>query len=52
MTKPEFLFMGGREARAFPKGWQHPRDERRRHIPLLPADRCPRTPEAQAAWTA
>ena len=38
MTKnAEIAFVGGREVRAFPKGWQHPRDDRGRHVPLLPA---------------
>ena len=34
----EIAFVGGREVRAFPKGWQHPRDAQGRHTPLLPAE--------------
>jgi hypothetical protein len=34
--RPEVLFVGAREVRQIPKGWQHPTDERGRHIPLLP----------------
>ncbi len=34
----EFYSVGGREVRRFPKGWQHPRDDRGRHEPLLPAN--------------
>lgn len=34
----QIAFVGGREVRIFPKGWQHPRDDRGSHIPLLSAD--------------
>jgi hypothetical protein len=30
-------FLPSREVRVIPGGWQHPRDERGRHVPLLPA---------------
>jgi hypothetical protein len=33
--KPEFLFVGSREVREIPKGWQHPRDASGKYIPLL-----------------
>ena len=34
----QIVFTGSREVRVIPQGWQHPRDERGRHVPLLPAD--------------
>lgn len=34
----EFYSVGGREVRRIPKGWQHPRDDRGRHEPLLRAN--------------
>jgi hypothetical protein len=34
----DIVIMGSREVRVIPKGWQHPRDARGRHVPLLPAD--------------
>jgi hypothetical protein len=34
----EFRFVGGREVRVIPRGWQHPRIEGGRYQPLLPAD--------------
>jgi hypothetical protein len=34
----QIAFVGGREVRSFPKGWQHPRDDRGRFVPLLPGD--------------
>ena len=33
----EIMFVGGRELREIPQGWEHPRDENGRYIPLLPA---------------
>ena len=38
-----------REVRHFPKGWQHPRDPRRRYIPLHQADYLRRLSEAERA---
>jgi hypothetical protein len=32
----EVFFVGSREVREVPQGWQHPKDERGRYIPLLP----------------
>jgi hypothetical protein len=32
----EIFFVGSREVREVPKGWQHPKDERGRYIPLPP----------------
>ncbi len=37
-ARTDLAFIGGREVRIIPKGWQHPRDDRGRHVPLLPAD--------------
>ena len=34
----KFYAVGGREVREIPQGWQHPRDDRGRHVPLLPHD--------------
>ena len=34
----EFRFVGGREVRVIPRGWQHPRIDGGRYQPLLPAD--------------
>lgn len=34
----QIAFVGGREVRIFPKGWQHPRNDHGQHTPLLPAD--------------
>jgi len=45
-------FVSNKEVRIIPKGWSHPRDERGRHRPLLPADRWPSTPEEQRQWMA
>jgi hypothetical protein len=33
----EVYTAGGREVRVIPRGWQHPKDGRGRHEPLLPA---------------
>ncbi len=35
-TQYEPRFLGNREVRRIPRGWQHPRDERGRYVPLLP----------------
>lgn len=32
----EFLYIPNREVREIPRGWQHPKDARGRHVPLLP----------------
>lgn len=34
--RPQIMFVGSYEAREVPKGWQHPKDERGRYVPLLP----------------
>jgi len=34
--RSEILFVGSYEAREIPRGWQHPKDERGRYVPLLP----------------
>ena len=34
----EIAFVGSREVRSFPKGWQHPRDASGRYMPLLPGE--------------
>lgn len=31
----EIMFVGSREVRVIPAGWQHPRDEHGRYVPLL-----------------
>ena len=31
-------FIANREVRVIPKGWQHPKDARGKHVPLLPED--------------
>jgi hypothetical protein len=36
--RTDLAFIGGREVRIFPTGWQHPRNARGRFTPLLPAD--------------
>ena len=36
-NETQVAFVGRREVRTFPKGWQHPRDAQGRHMPLLPA---------------
>ncbi len=52
-ARPDFAFVGGREVRIIPKGWQHPRTASGRYQPLLPADhefdddeRGPQMPDA------
>ena len=35
-SETQFVISGSREVREIPKGWRHPTDDRRRHIPLLP----------------
>lgn len=45
-------FIGGREVRIVPKGWQHPRDGRGRYAPLLPADYAFDDAEHEAAGAA
>ena len=35
-TNAEFLIAGSREVRRVPRGWQHPKDEAGRLVPLLP----------------
>ena len=37
-NRPQILFVGSREIREIPKGWQHPKDARGKYVPLLPAD--------------
>ena len=44
-------FVSNNEVRIIPKGWSHPRDERGRHRPLLPAAQWPSTAEEQRQWT-
>lgn len=36
--RADLAFIGGREVRIIPKGWQHPRNEHGRYAPLLPAN--------------
>jgi hypothetical protein len=36
----ETTFIPNREVRFVPRGWQHPRDERGRYVPLFPAGYC------------
>jgi hypothetical protein len=36
--RTDLAFIGGREVRIIPNGWQHPRNDRGRHTPLLPAN--------------
>ena len=36
----EFSFVANREVRWIPRGWQHPRDPKGRHVPLLPNGYC------------
>ena len=36
MSNDRFAIVGTFEVRVIPRGWQHPRDERGRHIPMLP----------------
>jgi len=47
--RPQIMFVGAREVRVIPKGWQHPRDLSGRYVPLLPYgypnDDKPATPE-------
>ena len=43
-------FIAKREARTVPKGWRHPKDERGKFRPLLPAERWPATPAAVRVW--
>jgi hypothetical protein len=49
--RADLAFIGGREVRIIPKGWQHPRDDRGRHVPLLPADYAFDDEEERAAST-
>jgi hypothetical protein len=44
----DFRFVGGREVRVIPRGWQHPRAESGRYQPLLPADY--RFDDDQPSW--
>jgi hypothetical protein len=34
--RPEIMFVGAREVREIPKGWQHPRNAAGQYVPLLP----------------
>ncbi len=52
-ARPDFAFVGGREVRIIPRGWQHPKTPDGRYQPLLPADyefdddeRSPQMPDA------
>ena len=36
----EASFIANREVRLIPAGWQHPKNERGRHVPLLPFGYC------------
>ncbi len=49
-NQTDAMILGPRELRVIPRGWQHPRDERGRLVPLLPSDGYPRTPEAKRAY--
>lgn len=49
-NQAEVMIVGARELRVIARGWQHPEDERGRHIPLLPSISYPRTPEAKRAY--
>jgi hypothetical protein len=37
-ARTDLAFISGREVRIVPKGWQHPRNDRGRYAPILPAN--------------